>query len=128
GDFNPQERHAVTLRYAGQNNRSQNDLAGFLTVFTDASGGNKQFSNMQSLLGSWTWTMSPQVVNQFLYQWSTFDNQLSAISNLRHLAFPDGLTVGQSPHVPEHTFQRKHQFRDDLSWSRGSHGLKFGAD
>src|SRR5262249_31035165 len=30
--------------------------------------------------------------------------------------------------VPEHTFQRKHQVRDDLTWNRGNHSLKFGAD
>jgi outer membrane receptor protein involved in Fe transport len=30
--------------------------------------------------------------------------------------------------VPQQTLQRKHQFRDDLTWNRGNHGFKFGAD
>ena len=128
GDYNPKNDHSLMVRYAGQNNRSFNDQAGFLTVFTDLSGGNKQTSDLHSLLGSWIWTVNQKVVNQFLYQWSTFNNRLTATSSLPNLSFPDGVTVGQNEHVPEHTFQRKHQFRDDLTWNRGNHSLKFGAD
>src|SRR5262249_48118757 len=120
--------HSLMLRYAGQNNRSLNDQAGFLTVFTDLSGGNKQSSGLHSLLGSWTWTANPKVVNQFIYQWSTFDDKLISTANLPNLSFPDGIVAGQNKAVPEHTFQRKHQVRDDLTWNRGNHSLKFGAD
>jgi hypothetical protein len=128
GDYHPTSDHSFTLRYAQQNNKSINDQAGFLTVFTDLSGGDKQLNDLHSLLGSWTWTVSPHVVNQFLYQWSTFNNQILATTDLNNLVFSDGLNVGRNGNVPQQTLQRKHQFRDDLTWSHGNHGFKFGAD
>ena len=130
GDFYPSTdgKHSLMFRYAGQRNDSENDQAGFLTVFTDLSGGNKQTSSLHSLLGSWTWIPNAKTVNQFLYQWSTFDDELISTSNLTHLSFPDGVSVGQNEHVPEHTFQRKHQFRNDLTWNSHGHGFKLGAD
>jgi len=128
GDFHPSNDHSFTVRYAGQNNISVNDQAGFLTVFTDLSGGDKQVNDLHSLLGSWTWTATPTVVNQFVYQWATFNNQIVATTNLPLLVFSDGLSVGRNGNVPQQTLQRKHQFHDDLTWNRGKHGFKFGAD
>ena len=129
GDWHPADTHSVSLRYAQQNNKALNDQAGFLTVYTDEAGGDKQINDLHSLLGSWTWIASPKVVNQVLYQWSTFNNQILATSDLANLTFADGLiTVGRNGNVPQQTTQRKHQFRDDLTWNRGNHGLKFGAD
>jgi len=127
-DIHPNNNHAFTLRYAGQNNEALNDQAGFLVVFTDLSGGDKQVNDLHNLLGSWTWTISPTIVNQFVYQWSTFNNQIVATTDLPLLVFSDGLTVGRNGNVPQQTLQRKHQFRDDLTWNRGKHGFKFGAD
>ena len=128
GDYHPSSDHSFTLRYGQQNNKSINDQAGFLTVFTDLSGGDKQLNDLHNLLGSWTWTASPHIVNQFLYQWSTFNNQILATTDLNNLVFSDGLAVGRNGNVPQQTLQRKHQFRDDLTWNRGNHGFKFGAD
>lgn len=128
GDFHPTDDHSLTVRYAGQNNDGLNDQAGFLIVRTDLSGGNRSLNDLHNLLTSWTWTASPRVVNQFVYQWATFNNQILATTDLPLLVFTDGLAVGRNGNVPQQTLQRKHQFRDDLTWNRGSHGFKFGID
>ena len=128
GDIHPQDNHAFTVRYAGQNNDALNDQAGFLIVRTDLSGGNRSLNDLHNLLGSWTWTATPHIVNQFVYQWSTFNNQILATTDLPLLVFTDGLAVGRNGNVPQQTLQRKHQFRDDLTWNRGNHGYKFGVD
>ena len=128
GDFHLTDNHAFTVRYAGQNNDGLNDQAGFLTVRTDLSGGNRSLNDLHNLLGTWTWTASPHIVNQFVYQWSTFNNQILATTDLPLLVFSDGLAVGRNGNVPQQTLQRKHQFRDDLTWNRGNHGFKFGVD
>jgi hypothetical protein len=127
-DFHPASNHSIVARYAHQSNLAFNDQAGFLTVFTDLSGGDKQTNKLNSLLGSWTWTVNPRVVNQFLYQFSTFNNRIVETTDLKLLAFPSGITVGRNGNVPQQTLQRKHQFRDDLTWNRGNHSFKFGAD
>jgi hypothetical protein len=127
-DFHPQGNHTFSARFAGQNNSGLNDQAGYLVVFTDASGGNTTENDLYNLLGSWTWTATPNIVNQFTYQFSDFDNQIGATTDLPLLVFADGLTVGRNGNVPQQTLQRKHQFRDDLTWNKGIHGFKFGAD
>jgi hypothetical protein len=127
-DFNYSSKHNFVGRFAGQNNSGLNDQAGYLVVFTDASGGNTTENDLYNALGSWTWTAKSNVVNQFTYQFSDFNNQIGATTDLPNLIFADGLSVGRNGNVPQQTLQRKHQFRDDLSWNRGRHGLKFGVD
>ncbi|MGA9995493.1 MAG: TonB-dependent receptor [Pyrinomonadaceae bacterium] len=128
GDFNINSKHMLVTRFAGQNNDALNDQAGFLIVRTDLSGGNQSLNTLYNFLTSWTWTVSPRMVNQFVYQYSTFDNRILATTDLPLLTFPNGIAVGRNGNVPQQTIQKKHQFRDDLTYSWGNHGLKFGAD
>ncbi|HST50524.1 MAG TPA: TonB-dependent receptor [Pyrinomonadaceae bacterium] len=128
GDFNLNKKHTLVTRFAGQNNNALNDQAGFLIVLTDLSGGNKTLNTLYSFLANETWAVNTRTVNQFTYQYSTFDNQILATTDLPNLTFPDGLIVGRNGNVPQETIQKKHQFRDDLTYNRGNHGFKFGAD
>ena len=128
GDFNLTPKHTLVTRFAGQNNNGLNDQAGFLVVRTDLSGGNKTLNKLYSFLANETWTINTRAVNQFIYQFSTFDNQILATTDLNNLTFPSGIAVGRNGNVPQQTLQKKHQFRDDLTYNRGNHGFKFGAD
>jgi len=128
GDFNLSSKHTLVTRFSGQNNNALNDQAGFLVVRTDLSGGNKTLNTLYNFLASETWTVNPSTVNQFVYQYSTFDNQILATTDLANLSFPSGIIVGRNGNVPQETIQKKHQFRDDLTYNRGNHGFKFGAD
>jgi Carboxypeptidase regulatory-like domain/TonB dependent receptor len=128
GDFNPAADHTLSFRFAGQHNDSLNDQAGFLTVFTDLSGGNQTLNTLYNFLGGWTATLNQRAVNQFNYQFSSFNNQILATTDLPQLLFPNGLLVGRNGNVPQQTLQKKHQFRDDLTYNRGNHGWKFGLD
>lgn len=128
GDFNPSPKHAFVARFAGQNNDALNDQAGFLIVRTDLSGGNESLNTLYNFLGSWTYVANSRTVNQFTYQYSTFDNRINATSDLNNLTFPDGIIIGRNGNVPQQTIQKKHQFRDDLTYNRGNHGFKFGGD
>ncbi|HWW75563.1 MAG TPA: hypothetical protein VNZ44_09205, partial [Pyrinomonadaceae bacterium] len=102
--------------------------AGFLVVRTDLSGGNESLNTLYSFLANETWTVSQNTVNQFIYQYSTFDNRINATTDLPNLTFPNGIVVGRNGNVPQQTIQKKHQFRDDISHNRGNHSFKFGAD
>ena len=128
GDFNLSPKHTLVVRFAGQNNDALNDQAGFLIVRTDLSGGNESLNTLYNFLTSLTSTLSSTTVNQFTYQYQTFDNRINATSDLNLLVFPDSLAVGRNGNVPQQTLQKKHQFRDDLTWTHGNHGFKFGGD
>jgi hypothetical protein len=128
GDFNISPKHTLVTRFAGQNNEALNDQAGFLIVHTDLSGGNQSLNTLYNFLVNETWIVNQSTVNQFTYQYSTFDNRINATSDLNLLVFPGGLSIGRNGNVPQQTIQKKHQFRDDLTWNRGNHGFKFGGD
>ena len=128
GDFVLSPKHQLVVRFAGQNNDALNDQAGFLIVRTDLSGGNESLNTLYNFLTSLTSTLSASTVNQFTYQYQTFDNRINATTDLNLLTFPDGLLVGRNGNVPQQTIQKKHQFHDDISWNRGNHGFKFGGD
>jgi outer membrane receptor protein involved in Fe transport len=128
GDFKLSPKHSLVTRFAGQNNNALNDQAGFLIVRTDLSGGNKTLNTLYSFLANETWVASSRTVNQFTYQYATFDNQILATTELPNLVFPNGIAVGRNGNVPQQTIQKKHQFRDDLSHNRGNHGFKLGGD
>jgi carboxypeptidase family protein/TonB-dependent receptor-like protein len=128
GDFVLSPKHQLVVRFAGQNNDALNDQAGFLIVRTDLSGGNESLNTLYNFLTSLTSTISATTVNQFTYQYQTFDNRINATTDLNLLTFPDGLLVGRNGNVPQQTIQKKHQFHDDISWNRGNHSFKFGGD
>lgn len=128
GDFNLSPNHTLVARFAGQNNDALNDQAGFLIVHTDLSGGNESLNTLYNFLTSLTSTIGSSKVNQFTYQFQTFDNRINATTDLDLLFFPDGLAIGRNGNVPQQTLQKKHQFRDDFSWNRGNHSFKFGGD
>src|SRR6185369_14415139 len=75
GDFNLSPKHTLVTRFAGQNNNALNDQAGFLVVRTDLSGGNESLNTLYNFLASLSSTFNSTTVNQFTYQFQTFDNR-----------------------------------------------------
>lgn len=55
-------------------------------------------------------------LNEFIFQYADFANNISANSTDPYQLFPNGVAVGQSPNTPQTTEQKKWQFRDDFSW------------
>ncbi len=71
----------------------------------------------ESILGGHSWTVGSAAVNEFVYQWTRFDNAITADSDDPFLIYPNGVTVGQNINTPQTTLQEKSQFKDDFSWS-----------
>lgn len=55
-------------------------------------------------------------LNEFIFQYADFANNITANSQDPYKLFPNGVAVGQSPNTPQTTEQKKWQFRDDFSW------------
>ena len=129
GDFNLSPKHTLVTRFAGQNNDALNDQAGFLIVHTDLSGGNESLNTLYNFLASLTSTLNCEhsqpvhlPVSDFRQPHQRHDRSGSAL--LSRMV----LLIGRNGNVPQQTIQKKHQFRDDLTWNRGNHGFKFGGD
>ena len=85
----------------------------------------------RSILAGHTWQLGGSRLNEFVYQWTKFNNEIAPNSNDPFLFFPNGTTVGENRNTPQRTRQEKSQFKDDFSWSvagRSRHDFKAGVN
>nr|MDQ3041477.1 carboxypeptidase regulatory-like domain-containing protein [Acidobacteriota bacterium] len=121
------ERQNMFYRFSYQKNDSPNDqIANPAT--TDLTGGNTNDNKLNSFVVNHNFTISSNKVNQFTFHFQDFKNELLGVTTNPLLTFPGGVQIGANVNAPQATTERKYQFRDDFSWNRGSHALKFGVN
>jgi hypothetical protein len=78
------------------------------------------------------WTVSPSVVNDFRVSYARFIKDYrvpETFSNFPNVFIDDlGLTVGPEGNSPQSTIQNTYQVLDNVSYSKGRHQFKFGAE
>jgi outer membrane receptor protein involved in Fe transport len=88
-------------------------------------------NDYESILGSHTAQIGSDNLNEFVFQYATFENGILAVSNTPSVQFPNGTLQGQNPNTPQTTLQTKYQYKDDFSFSRTlggrRHDFKAGA-
>jgi len=75
-----------------------------------------------SVLAGHTLQLGADSLNEFVFQYTKFDNIITADSNSPTIYFPSGVHFGQNINTPQSTQQVKYQFKDDLSFA----GTLFG--
>jgi carboxypeptidase family protein/TonB-dependent receptor-like protein len=111
--------HWASLRYARDTN-SQPTGAGLRAARSSwATSGN----TYDSVNANYNWVVRQSTLNEFVFQYSNFLNDIPATTVGPHLRFPNGVTGGTSPAAPQSTEQTKWQFRDDVSWTMTGIGL-----
>jgi hypothetical protein len=78
-----------------------------------------------------TSTLTSRLTNQFIYNYNDFGNVITPASvgvpELRD--FPGQIfRSGSNSIAPQTTFQNRNQFRDDMTYSRGDHTIRFGGN
>lgn len=126
-DHHLTDRQSMFYRFAYQKNDSPNDQVA-TPATTDLTGGNTDDNKLYSFVGNHTWTLSPSKLNQFSFHFQDFNNAILAVTTEPQLQFPGPITIGANTNVPQATTERKFQFRDDFSWQKGKHGMKFGVN
>jgi hypothetical protein len=71
-----------------------------------------------SILAGHTLQLGTDSLNELVFQYTKFDNVISADSNSPTIYFPSGVHFGQNLNTPQSTHQVKYQYKDDLSFSR----------
>jgi len=127
GTVNISAAQFLQVRYGYQKNA---DKYGAGQLALPSSLGTLTNEYESYLLGH-TWTMGGSRVNDFVYQWTSFNNAITADSDDPALLYPSGVTAGQNVNTPQTTVQEKSQFKDDFSWSTNiggrRHDFKTGA-
>ncbi|MGH9939216.1 MAG: TonB-dependent receptor domain-containing protein, partial [Blastocatellia bacterium] len=117
------DKHTGFVKWAEQRNKVLNDQGGI----TDETGGNFNRNNLlQGVLGL-TSSITPAVVNQFTFAYQYWNNLIDTDVFAPRVTFPTG-GFGTNTNVPQQSIQKKYQFKDDLFWTVGNHGLKMGVD
>lgn len=117
-------RQSMFYRYSYQRNDSPNDQFD-PTQPADLTGGNTDNNSLHSFVINHTFAITPRKLNQFSFQFQSFRNQILGVTDKPNILFPS-VQTGANANVPQKTTEQKLQFRDDFSYLRGKHSLKFG--
>jgi outer membrane receptor protein involved in Fe transport len=111
--WNATPQHYLAVRY-GRNNNSQPYGAGLRAAPSGWSTSTNTFNSINANVNS---VLGGSKLNEFIFQYADFRNNIPLSSSDPWLVFPNGVTGGANPNTPQSTEQTKWQFRDDFSWS-----------
>jgi len=123
-DWTINNRNSAYVSYSSQNNDSLNDQA---DGTQDLTAGNFTTNHLQVANVTLTSQLANNAVNQFMVGWQYWNNLIDSHVNAPLITFPS-TQFGTNGNVPQQSFQRKWQFRDDFSKTIGKHTLRGGVD
>src|SRR5215470_2307404 len=133
-DYIINSRNTAYLSYNSQANNSDNDQS---DGFQDATAGNFTLNHLQLANLTLNSTLSNTTVNSFTFGFQYWNNVIDSHIRVPLITFPGGGSnncgnggscFGTNANVPQQSFQRKWQFKDDVSKSWNNHNFKFGVD
>ncbi len=126
-DWHPASNHSVFARFAYQDLSSPNDQIP-VPATADLNNGNSNVTTNYDFVGSHTWAVAGDKLNQFIFHFQDFNNEiLPNVTGVPLLQFPS-VRTGPNVNAPQQTTVRKYQFRNDFTWQTGRHALKVGAN
>jgi carboxypeptidase family protein/TonB-dependent receptor-like protein len=123
-DWTINDRNSAYVSYNSQANNSQNDQS---DGTGDLTNGNYTTNHLQLANFTLNSVLSSSTVNQFTAGYQYWNNVIASNISAPLVVFPSA-SFGTNTNVPQQSFQRKWQFRDDISKTIGKHTLKAGAD
>jgi hypothetical protein len=86
----------------------------------------------KSYLVGHTAQLGAGALNELVFQYTKFNNAITADSQQPLIYYPSGFHTGQNLNTPQTTNQEKYQYRDDFSWTMDlggqRHDFKVGAN
>ena len=123
------ERQSLFYRFSFQKNTSPNDQVAN-PALTDLSGGSSNENKLYDFVANHTYALGSDRVNQFAFHFQDFKNEILGVTTDPIQVFGTGTTyrIGPAPNTPQATLERKFQFRNDMTWLKDQHTLKFGTN
>ncbi len=123
-DWTINNRNSAYISYSSQANDSLNDQS---SGTGDLTEGNFTTNHLQIANLTLTSQLSPTAINTFTAGFQYWNNLIASKINAPLVTFPDA-SFGTNGNVPQQSFQRKWQFKDDISKTFGKHTIKAGVD
>ena len=111
-------KNFLAIRYG----RNQNSQPYGADPLTPPSGWGESKNTFNSINLNHNWVVGTSMLNEFIFQYADFANNISANSKDPTQSFPNGVYIGQNLNTPQTTQQKKWQFRDDFSWYMAGKG------
>jgi outer membrane receptor protein involved in Fe transport len=117
-------KNSAYISYNSQVNDSLNDQS---NATYDVTEGN--FTKNHLILGNFTLNtlISNTMINQFTLGYQYWNNLIASNTSAPLVTFPSA-QFGTNTNVPQQSYQKKWQFKDDLSKTVGRHTFKGGVD
>ena len=126
-DWQTGKKDRMAFRYSDQR-EDDVDRGSLRRPIGTADNRQHSFNKYKSFVYNWTHTFSPRVLNDFVFHENNFLNRIpSFVTNKNEIRFPS-VQDGGNFRIPQQTPQNRIQFRDNLSWTKGAHALKFGGE
>ncbi len=123
-DWNINDKNSAYVSYNSQANNSLNDQS---NGTGDLTNGNYTTNHLQLANFTLNSVLSSTTVNQFTAGYQYWNNVIDSHISAPLVTFPDA-SFGTNTNVPQQSFQRKWQFKDDISKTIGKHTLTAGGD
>jgi len=123
-DFTINDKNTAYVSYSSQANNSENDQS---DGTGDLTNGNFTVNHLQLANVTLNSILSNTAVNQFTAGFQYWNNLIASNISKPLVVFPDA-SFGTNTNVPQQSYQRKWQFKDDFSKSVGKHTFKGGVD
>lgn len=123
-DWRINDRHSAYLSISTQGNNGLNDQS---DGTGDLNNGNFTVNHMQVANVTVNSLLSSSVVNQATFGFQYWNNLIASNISAPLVIFPSA-SFGTNTNVPQQSYQRKWQFKDDISKTWGNHTFKTGVD
>jgi len=118
-------KNNMFLSYTDQQNNGLNDQSGSQN---DLTAGNFTTNRLILASANFVSVFTPTVVNAVTVGYQYWNNVIDSTTKYPTVNFASGEYFGTNGNVPQQSFQKKWQFKDDLSITRGRHNFKVGFD
>lgn len=125
-DYQPGTNDVLTFRFSIERYNYTNIGASNLLAPSDAASTSR---NDSAILATWNHIFTPALVNTARAQMvpTNTTSQVAFVPTSTQVSVNGFGTFGQSYQNPFYLTQRRYQFDDSVSWTKGSHAIKFGA-
>jgi hypothetical protein len=121
----------LSIRYSIEDSITLNSLVGDTLDgggIGAPSSGHNGFLRDQSLVGTWTSTITSALVNSVLVQWARRNYGFPGVTGQPNLDVPNTLLFGHNFGAFDRYNESRVQFSDTISWVKGKHYPRFGFD
>ena len=124
-DYRFNDHETAYVSYTSQANNSLNDQS---SQTGDLTEGNFTKNHLQAANFTLNSVLSNTLVNSFLAGYQYWNNLIDSTLKVPLVTFPGGSSFGTNGNVPQQSYQRKFQFRDDITKTHGRHTFGVGID